>query len=163
MSSRFLNLALLWCFEKKNVLVESWKFMSNFSTLSIRGCWGQPILLFWKLVHKTQISKLPEPTRHHNSIRLWILLSLRADLLYILQYETPCINNISHSSRNYFWEVLKKMSNEYVNKICQEFQFIWMTWMCHVNMKNEGEKLTIMESMYAHKILLNGFFLQRRC
>ena len=77
-------------FWKKNVLVESWKFMSNFSTLSIRGCWGQPILLFWKLVHKTQISKLPEPTRHHNSIRLWILLSLRADLLYILQYETPC-------------------------------------------------------------------------
>ena len=66
--------------------------------------------------------------------------------------------NISHSSRNYFWEVLKKMSVEYVNKICQEFQFIWMTWMCHVNMKNEGKKLTIMESMYAHKILLNGFF-----
>ena len=89
-SSRFLNLALLWCFEKKNVLVESWKFMSNFSTLSVRGCWGQPILLFWKLVDKTQISKPPEPTRHHNSIKLWILLSLRADLLYILQYETPC-------------------------------------------------------------------------
>ena len=59
-SSRFLNLALLWCFEKKNVLVESWKFMSNFSTLSVRGCWGQPILLFWKLFDKTQISKPPD-------------------------------------------------------------------------------------------------------
>ena len=64
--------------------------MSNFSTLSVRGCWGQPKLLFWKLVDKTQISKPPEPTRHHNSIKLWILPSLRADLLYILQYETPC-------------------------------------------------------------------------
>ena len=54
------------------------------------------------------------------------------------------------------------MSDEYVNKICQEFQFIWMTWMCHVNMKNEVEKLTIMESMYAHKILLNGFFFTKK-
>ena len=89
-SSRFLNLALLWCFEKRNVLVESWKCMSNFSTLSVRGCWGQPILFFWKLVDKTQISKPPKPTRHHNSIKLWILLTLRAELLYILQSETPC-------------------------------------------------------------------------
>ena len=46
---------------------------------------------FRKLFDKTQISKPPEPTRHHNSIKLWILLSLRADLFYILQYETPCI------------------------------------------------------------------------
>ena len=64
--------------------------MLDLSTFPVGGCWGQLMLLFWKLVHKTQISKLPEPTRHHNSIRLWILLSLRADLLYILQYETPC-------------------------------------------------------------------------
>ena len=48
------------------------------------------MLLFWKLVDETQISKPPEPNRHHNSTKLWILLSLRADLLYILQYETPC-------------------------------------------------------------------------
>jgi hypothetical protein len=36
------------------------------------------------------ISKPPEPTRHHNSIKLWILLPLRADLLVTLQYEIPC-------------------------------------------------------------------------
>ena len=54
------------------------------------GCWGQPMLLFFKLDYKTQISKPPEPTRHHNSIKLCILLSLRVDLLCILQYETPC-------------------------------------------------------------------------
>ena len=65
-------------------------FSLIFDTLSFGGCWGQPMLLFWKLVDETQISKPPEPTRHHNSIKSWILLPLRADLLYILQYETPC-------------------------------------------------------------------------
>ena len=39
---------------------------------------------------KTQIFKPPKPTRHHNSIELWILLSLRAHLLCILQYEALC-------------------------------------------------------------------------
>ena len=51
---------------------------------------------FRKLVDETQISKPPEATRHHNSIKILILLLLRADLLYILHYETPCtvaINN----------------------------------------------------------------------
>ena len=42
------------------------------------------------MVDKTQISNPHEQTRHHNSIKLSILLSLRADLLCILQYETPC-------------------------------------------------------------------------
>ena len=88
-SSRFLNSALLWCFDKKNG-VESGNIMLNFSTLSVRGCWGQPMLLFWKLVDETQISKPHEPTRHQNSIKLWILLSFRADLLVTLQYEIPC-------------------------------------------------------------------------
>jgi hypothetical protein len=68
---------------------------SNFSlisdTLSVGGYWGQPMSLFWKPVDETQISKPPEATRHHNSIKLLILLPLRADLLYILHYETPCI------------------------------------------------------------------------
>ena len=42
-------------------------------------------ITFWKLVDETQMSKPPEPTRHHNSTKSWILLSLRADLLCILQ------------------------------------------------------------------------------
>jgi hypothetical protein len=51
-SSRSLNSALFWCFEKKNVLVESWNVILNFSTFSVGGCWGQPMLLFWKQVEK---------------------------------------------------------------------------------------------------------------
>ena len=53
---------------------------SNFSliydTLSVGGCWGLPMLLFWKLINETQIFKLPEPTRHHNQ-KILILLPLR--------------------------------------------------------------------------------------
>ena len=45
---------------------------------------------FKKLVDETQISAPPEATRHHNSKKLLLLLPLRADLLYILHYETPC-------------------------------------------------------------------------
>ena len=67
---------------------------SNFSliydTLSVRGCWGQTMLLFWKLVEETQKSTPPEPTWHHNLIELWILLPLRADLFVTLQYGIPC-------------------------------------------------------------------------
>ena len=65
-------------------------FSLIFDILSVRGCWGQPMILFWKLIDETQISKPPEPTRHHNSIKLWILLPLRADLLCTLQCEIPC-------------------------------------------------------------------------
>ena len=47
-------------------------------TFSVRGCWGQPMLLFWELVDETQMSKPPEHTRHHDSRKLLILLPLRA-------------------------------------------------------------------------------------
>ena len=47
-----------------------------------------------ELVEETQTSTPPEPTRHHNSIKLWILLPLRADLFVTLQHEIPCIYNL---------------------------------------------------------------------
>ena len=44
---------------------------SKFSLISepflSRGCWGQPMLLFWKMIDETQISKPPEATTHHDS------------------------------------------------------------------------------------------------
>ena len=63
---------------------------TNLSTFSVGGCWGQSILVFWKLIHETQIFKPLEATWHHNSTKLLILLSLRADLLSTFHYETPC-------------------------------------------------------------------------
>ena len=53
---------------------------------SVGGCWGQPMLLFWKLVDETQMPTTLEATRHHDSRKVLILLSLRAisiwDTLY---------------------------------------------------------------------------------
>ena len=39
--SKFLNSALFWSLEQNIFLVELWKIMVNFSTYSVRGCWGQ--------------------------------------------------------------------------------------------------------------------------
>ena len=72
--------------------VESWNIILNSSTFSVGGCWGQLMSFFWKMVDETQIFLTPEATSHHNSIKLLTLLPLTADLLYILHYETPCIN-----------------------------------------------------------------------
>ena len=43
------------------------------------------------MVDETQISKPPKPTINHNSIKWLILLPLRAELHFTLQYEIPCI------------------------------------------------------------------------
>ena len=66
------------------------QIFTDFSIFSAGGCWGQPMLFFWKLICETQISKPPEATRHHNSTKLLILVPLRANLLCTLHYETPC-------------------------------------------------------------------------
>ena len=75
---------------------------SNFSlisdTLSVGGCWGQPMLLFWKLVDETQMVKPPEPTSHHNSRKYLILLPLRAIYFRSLHYETPCSSNYDNDN-----------------------------------------------------------------
>ena len=84
---------------------------SNFSlisdTLSVGGCGGQPMLLFWKLVDETQISKPPEPTMNHNSIKWLILLPLRAELLFTLQYEIPCKCHMFHKSFDIRFKVIE--------------------------------------------------------
>ena len=54
------------------------QYFTDIWYLSVGGCWGQPMLLFWKLVGKTQMPTTPEATRHHNSRKLLILPPLRA-------------------------------------------------------------------------------------
>ena len=63
------------------------KFSLISDTSSVGGCWGQPILLFWKLVDETQMVKPPEPTIYHNSKRYLILLPLRAIDFRSFHYE----------------------------------------------------------------------------
>ena len=94
----FLNSVLFWCFETKNIIEESWNIILNFSTFHVGGCWGQLMLLFWKLVQETQMSTPPEATRHHISTQLLVLLHLRAIYFSTFQYETPCNNPIANIS-----------------------------------------------------------------
>ena len=51
----FINIYCSWWLDTP---WEGTKWPIMISTLSIGGCWGQPILLFWKLVNVTKISKL---------------------------------------------------------------------------------------------------------
>ena len=65
-SSMFLNsiiwelISLYFDVLEKICLTESWKLMLNFSTFSVGGCWGQSLLLFWKLIDETQMPKPQE-------------------------------------------------------------------------------------------------------
>ena len=100
-SSKFLNSTLFWCFEKIFFLFESWNIMLNFSNFSARGCWGQPMSLFQKLITETQISNPPEPAMDHNSIKLMILLPFIAIYFRSFHYETPC--NWFRSENDHSW------------------------------------------------------------
>ena len=66
------------------------QFFSDISTISVRGCWGQPMLIFWKLVDETQMPTTPEASSHHSSRKLSILLPLIAIENHSFHYETPC-------------------------------------------------------------------------
>ena len=86
-SSKFLLILMIWSspapkwsipvpfcgidHQKSNILLIS-------DTLSVGGCWGQPMSIFWKLVDETQKYNPPEATRHPNSIKLLNLQPLRA-------------------------------------------------------------------------------------
>ena len=52
------------------------------------------MLLFFKLVDETKMYEPPEATKQHNSLKLLILLPVRANLICTLQCETPCIADV---------------------------------------------------------------------
>ena len=60
-------------------------FSLIFDTLSVGGCWGQPMLLFWKLVDETRKSTprelVPNNTTsiHHKRSALWIFTSQKSN------------------------------------------------------------------------------------
>ena len=73
------------------------------------------MLLFFKLVDETQIYEPLEATRHHDLIKLLILLPVRTNLLCTLQCETSCSDSIIDFLANYFLE------NSYTaNSSCQK-------------------------------------------
>ena len=76
--------------KQKNILVESWNIMLNFSTFPIRGCRGQLMLLLWKKwFMKLKLSKPQEATRQHDSkkiIATFASFNLRHPVLENLQW-----------------------------------------------------------------------------
>ena len=67
---------------------------SNFSlisdTLSVGGCWGQPMLLFLKLVDETQMSNPRDNVARDILSKFSIHLPLRSVYFRSFLYETPC-------------------------------------------------------------------------
>jgi hypothetical protein len=89
-SSRLLNLALFWCSEKHYFLWNHEISFINFCTFSVGGCWGQSILLFFKLVLKIKMSTSQDFKTIFKYNLTCIFLSLRAQLKKPLCPRTPC-------------------------------------------------------------------------
>ena len=85
--NEFSFILMFW---KKNWGVESWNIKLNFSNFSVRGCWGQPMLLFWKLVDETQMGNPHDHAVKDISSKFSIFLPLRAISKKPYHYETPC-------------------------------------------------------------------------
>ena len=66
------------------------KFLLIHGIFSVRGCWGQSRLLFWKLDDESQISKTQDHTDTFKHNLTSIFLSVRPKLLLTFQYEIPC-------------------------------------------------------------------------
>jgi hypothetical protein len=85
-----LELSFISMFLEKKSLVESWSIKLDLSNFSVWGCWGQPMLLFWKVVANIKMSWPRVFVEHIISMKLSILIPVRAKLLYPFWYETPC-------------------------------------------------------------------------
>jgi hypothetical protein len=53
------------------------QFLNDICTFSVRGCWDQPILFFWKLVDETLISKSQDFRTTYKQILACIFLHCR--------------------------------------------------------------------------------------
>ena len=103
-------------------------FLPTSDTLSVGGCRGQLMLVFWKLIDETQISKPLEGTRHYNCTKLLITQS---HLICPFPYDTPCMSN-TLSSKSIQTEqslVLSFLGNERRKKKCFTPKGPHITWI----------------------------------
>ena len=61
---KFLKINMIFHHSTKKTFFQNinLQFFTDISTFSVGGCWGQPMLLFCKLVDETQMSNPPEAT-----------------------------------------------------------------------------------------------------
>ena len=77
------------------------KFLLISYTLSVRGCWGQPMLLFWKpRMHIKNLSSQHSKTTFKQDFTS-IFLSVRANSLSTVQCEIPCSTRNSKKLMRY--------------------------------------------------------------
>ena len=69
---------------------QKYKFSLISVSFSVGGCWGQNMLLFWKLVDETQIPQSQEYTDTFKQNLTCTFLSIRGNLKYTLCHEGPC-------------------------------------------------------------------------
>ena len=96
-SSRLLNLVLFWCFGKHYFLWNHEISFINFWTFSVGGCWGQPKLIFWKLVLTIKMSTGQDfkTTFKHNLTCIFLSLKLKKPFCP----RTPCTNKLVVASK----------------------------------------------------------------
>ena len=108
---------------KKIIFVWIMKYHVEFCTFSVRGCWGQPMSLFWKLVDETQISKPPEPAMSHNSMKLMVLLPFIAIYFRSKHYETLCSIKIEQNKKKIHWKL------SWMNKSVIWVKILFWIWL----------------------------------
>ena len=104
-SSRLMNLALFWCFEKHYFVWNHEISFINFWTFSVGGCWGQPMIFFWKLVLKIKISISQDFKTTFKYSLTCILLSVRAKLKKPLCPRTLCTGTSNFDKRWWTWKL----------------------------------------------------------
>ena len=85
MASKWPILVLFWGMNHQKYI-----FSLIYGTFSVGACWGQPMLLFWKLVDETQIRKPQEYTDTFKQNLTCIFLSVRANLKNPLCHGERC-------------------------------------------------------------------------
>ena len=81
---------------------QKYKFPLISVSFSVGGCWGQNMLLFWKLVDETQIPQSQEYTDTFKQSRTCTFLSIRGNLKYTLCHEGPC-NYSGFAKISFLW------------------------------------------------------------
>ena len=80
-----------WSFFVDWIIEKNW-FLLVSGNFDVRGCWGQPMLLFWKNIDKTQMSPSPECAASF----FWTWKSFLVGHLGLqsmsYRVETPCIS-----------------------------------------------------------------------
>ena len=68
-------------------------FSLIFSIFSVRGCWGQPMLLFWIFFDETQMVDSREHANHHKCFLMYLKPTVIMILYLTFCTETPCTKN----------------------------------------------------------------------